>query len=130
MFVSFSFLCCYSLHFSGTECGQILSVASNTTLKPGGPLKWKMRLVKDTRLPLPLTEVMKITRLTSPLPDMLRLSSSRPRHGRRLALLSRPNQIPNLYNLSFALLLALLPHLLTFTTVPLPEDRLRSSPIT
>ena len=41
--VSFSFLCCYSLHFSGTECSQILSVASNTTLKPGGPLKWKKR---------------------------------------------------------------------------------------
>ena len=44
---------------------------------------------------LPLTEVMKITRLTSPLPDELCLSSPRLklRHGRRLALLSRPNLI-------------------------------------
>ena len=52
---------------------------------------WKMRLVNDARLSLPLTKVMKIARLTTPLPDALRLSSPRPRlrHGRRLAVLSR-----------------------------------------
>ena len=44
-----------------------LSVASNAILKPGGLLRWKKRLVKDARLLLPLTEVMKIARLTSPL---------------------------------------------------------------
>ena len=46
--------------------------------------------MKESRLSLSLTEVMKIVRLTSPLPDMLRLSSPRLklRHGRRLALLS------------------------------------------
>ena len=38
-----------------------------------------MRLVKDARLLLPLTEVMKITRLTSPLLDTPRQSSPRPR---------------------------------------------------
>ena len=64
-----------------------LSVASNAILKPNGLLRWKKRLVKDARLSLPLTEVMKIARLLSPLPDVLGLSS--PRHGRRLALLSR-----------------------------------------
>ena len=37
-----------------------------------------MRLVKDARLSLPLTEVMKIATFTSPLPDVLRLSSPRP----------------------------------------------------
>ena len=48
-----------------------------------------MQLVKNKRLLLPLTEVMKIIRLTSPLLIMLRLSSPRPRlrHGRQLALL-------------------------------------------
>ena len=48
-----------------------------------------MRLVKDARLSLTLTEVMKIARLTSPLLDAPRQSSPRPRlrHGRRLALL-------------------------------------------
>ena len=38
-----------------------------------------MRLIKDVRLSLPLTEVMKIARLTSPLPDVLPLSSPKPR---------------------------------------------------
>ena len=52
-----------------------LSTASNTILKPGGPLKWKKRLVKDVRFSLPLTEMMKIARPTSPLLDMHRLSS-------------------------------------------------------
>ena len=46
-----------------------LSAASNALLKPGGLLRWKKRLVKDARLLLPLTEVMKIARLTSPLLD-------------------------------------------------------------
>ena len=40
-----------------------------------------MRLVKDARLSLPLTEVMKIDRLTSPLLDEPRQSSPRPRWG-------------------------------------------------
>ena len=111
------------------------STTSNVILQPGGPLKWKKRLIKDARLSLPLTEVMKIASLTSPLLDVHRLSSPRPklRHGRLLALLSRANLTLNLYILSFALLLAFLPHLsflLTSPTVPLLGNRLRSSPIT
>ena len=75
-----------------------LSAASNALLKPGGLLRWKKRLVKDARLSLPLTEVMKIARLTSPLLDAPRQSSPRPRlrHGRRLALLFHLNLILNL----------------------------------
>ena len=48
-----------------------------------------MWLAKDARLSLPLTEAMKIARLTSPLLDAPRQSSPRPRlrYGRRLALL-------------------------------------------
>ena len=67
-----------------------LSAASNALLKPGGLLRWNKRLVKDARLLLPLTEVMKISRLTSLLLDAPRQSLPRPRlrHGRRLALLS------------------------------------------
>ena len=67
------------------------SAASNAILEPCSSLKWKMRLVKDVRLSLPLTEVIITVKLTSPLPDVLRLSLPRPRlrHGRRLALLSR-----------------------------------------
>ena len=78
-----------------------LLVASNTLLKPGGLLRWNKRLVKDTRLFLPLTEVMKITRLTSPLLDMPHQSLPRPRlrHGRRLALLSHLSLTLNLYTL-------------------------------
>ena len=51
--------------------------------------------MKDARLLLSLTEMMKITRLTSLLLDAPRLSSPRPRlrHGRRLALLLHPNQV-------------------------------------
>ena len=66
-----------------------------------------------------------------PFPDVLRLSLPRPRirHGRRLALLSRPNQALNLCTLSFVLSLALFPPLLTCPTVPLPGSRLQSSPI-
>ena len=40
-----------------------LLAASNAILKPGGLLRWKKQLVKNARLSLPLTEVMKITRL-------------------------------------------------------------------
>ena len=79
---------------------SFLSAASSTILKPGGPLKCKMRLVKDARLSLPLTEVL-VARLTSLLSDALCQSSPRPRqkHGRRLALLSRPNLNLNLCTL-------------------------------
>ena len=102
-----------------------LSAASNALLKPGGLLRWKVRLVKDARLLLPLTEVMKIARLTSRLLDAPRQSSPRPRlrHGRRLALLFHLNLTLNLCILFFALSLALLPRLpplLNFPTVLLP----------
>ena len=81
-----------------------LSAASNAILKPGGLLRWKKRLVKDARLSLPLTEVMKIAKLTSPLLDGPRQSLPRPRlrHGRRLALLFHLGLTLNLYTLSFA----------------------------
>ena len=60
-----------------------LLAASNALLKPGGLLRWKVRFVKDARLSLPLTEVMKIARLTSPPLDVPRQSLPRPRlrHG-------------------------------------------------
>ena len=104
-----------------------LSAASNALLKPGGPLKWKKRLVKLVRLSLQLTEVMMIVRLISPLPDVPRLSSPRPRlrHGRRLVLLPRPKLTLYLCPLSLALSLILLPHLtplLTSRTVLLPRQ--------
>ena len=78
---------------------------------------------------------MKIARLTSPLLDVVRQSSPRPmrKHGRRLALLSRPNLTLNLCTLSFVLSQAPLPHLpslLISPTVPIPGNRLRSSPST
>ena len=75
---------------------SFLSAASNAILKPGGPQKRKKRLVKNSRLSLPLTEVMKIVRLTSPLPDVHRLSSPEPRvrHDRRLSLYFCPNFNP------------------------------------
>ena len=112
-----------------------LSAASNALLKPGDLLRWKKQLVKDARLLLPLTEVMKIARPTSPLLDAPRQSLPRPRlrHGRRLALLSDRGLTLNLYTLSFTLSLALLPclpPLLTFLTVLLPGNRLRSMPLT
>ena len=50
-------------------------------LKPGGLLRWNKRLVKDARLLLPLTEVLKIARFTSPLLDAPRQSSPWPRHS-------------------------------------------------
>ena len=94
-----------------------------------------MRLVKDARLLLPLTEVMKTARLTSPLLNAPRQSSPRPRlsHGRRLALLFHLSLTLNLYILFFALPLVLLPRLpplLTFPTVLLQGNRLRSMPLT
>ena len=111
------------------------SAASNTLLKPGSLLRWKKRLVKDAGLLLPLTEVMKIARLTSPPLDVPRQSLPRPRlrHGRRLALLFHLGLTLNLCTLFFALSLALLPRLLpllTFLTVPLPGNRLRLMPLT
>ena len=85
------------------------SASSNALLKPGGLLRWKVRLVKKVRLSLPLTKVMKIARLTSPLLDVPRQSSLSPRlrYGRRLALFSRLNLTLNLYTLFFTLSLAL-----------------------
>ena len=111
------------------------STPSNSILKPGGSLKWKKGLVKDARLSLLLREVMKIAKLTSPLPGVSCLSLPRPRlmHSRRLSLLFRLNLTLNLYTLFFALLQALLPHLpplLTSPIVPLPGNWLRSSLIT
>ena len=81
-----------------------LSAASNALLRPGGLLRWNKRLVKDARLSLPLTEEMKIARLTSPLLDAPRQSSLRPRlrHGRQLALLFHLHLTQNLYTLYFA----------------------------
>ena len=78
-----------------------LSAASNALLKPGGLLRWRKRLVKDARLSLPLTEVMKIARLTSPPLDAPRQSSPRPRlrHGRRLALLSPKSNPKSVHSL-------------------------------
>ena len=78
-----------------------LSAASNALLKPGGLLRWKKRLVKNARLLLPLTEVMKIDRLTSLLLDAPRQSLPRPRlrHGRRLAFLFHLGLTLNLYTL-------------------------------
>ena len=92
--LSFSFLCCCSLYRSDTKCGQIFH--------PFGRIKcyskawWSAEVektVSERRKALLPLKVMKIARLTSLLPDVPRLSSSRPRlrHGRRLALLSRPN---------------------------------------
>ena len=76
-----------------------LSAASNAILKPGGLLKQKKWLVKNIRLSLQLTEVMKIFGLTSLLSEVLRLPSRRPRrrHGRRLALLSPKSNPKSVY---------------------------------
>ena len=94
-----------------------------------------MRLVKDARLLLPLTEVMKIGRLTSLLLNAPRQSLPRPRlrHGRQLAILFHLGLTLNLYTLLFAISLALLPRLLpllTSQTVLLPGNRLRFMPLT
>ena len=87
-----------------------LLAASNALLKHGGLLRRKKRLVKDVRLLLPLTEVMKIARLTSSLLDAPRQSLPRPRlrHGRRLAFLFHLGLTLNLCTVFFALSLALL----------------------
>ena len=76
--------------------------------------------------------MIKIVKLTSLLPDMPHLSSPRPRlrHDRRLAHLSHLNLTLNLSILFFVVSLALLPHLLTYPTVPFYGSRLRSSPTT
>ena len=115
-----------------------LNVAKSSI--PFGSIKrpskaWWSAEVKDARLSLPLTEAMKIARLTSPLLDVPCQSSPRPRrrHGRRLVLLFHLNVTLNLYTLFFALSLAHLPRLLpilTFPTVLLPGNRLRSMPLT
>ena len=68
-----------------------------------------MQLMKDARLLLPLTEVMKIARLTSPLLDPPRPSLPRLKDGRRLALLFHLNQAQKLHTHFFALSLVLLP---------------------
>ena len=95
-------------------------------------LRRKVRLVKNARLSLPLTELRKIARLTSPLLDAPRQSSPKPmlRHGRRLALLFYPNQTQKRYTLFFALSLALLLPLLISLTVLLPGNRLWCTPLT
>ena len=102
-----------------------LSAASNAILKPGGLLRWKVRLVKDARLSLPLTEVMKTDRLTSPPLDAPRQSLPRPRrrHGRQLALLFHPNLTPNLNTLFFVLSLAHLPRLILTSPLRSAEPR-------
>ena len=84
---------------------------------------------RRVRLSLLLIEMMKIARLTSPLHDVLRLSSPSLRHGRRLALLSHPSLTLNLCTLFFVLSLVL-PDLPPLPTVPLPGNRLWSLPIT
>ena len=114
---------------------SFLSAASNAMLNPGGLLKWKKRLVKYVGLSLPLTELMKIARLTSLLLVALRQSSPKPRlrHDRRLALVFGPNLTLNLYTLLFALSLAIFPRLPPLPTsliVFLPGSRLRSMPLT
>ena len=110
-----------------------LSASSNAFLKPGGLLRWEKRLVKNARLSLPLTEVMKIARLTSSLLDAPRQSFPRPRlrHARQFALLFHLNLTLNLYTVFFALSLAHLPRLLpllTSQTVLLPGNWLRFMP--
>ena len=60
------------------------------------------------------------------------IAKAKAEDGRRLALLFHPNQSPKLYTL-FVLSLALLPRLpllLISQTVLLPENRLRSMPLT
>ena len=83
--------------------------------------------MKDARFSLPLTEVMKIARLTSPLLDAPRQSSPRLRHGRQLVLLFHLGLTLNLCTLFFVLSLALLPRLpllLTFLTVLIPIHKM------
>ena len=92
-----------------------LSTTSNANLKPGGLLRWKVRLVKDTRLLLPLTEVMEITRLASLLLDMPCQSSPRPRlrHGNPKSVHSLLHSITGSPSSS---------SFLTFPTVLLPGE--------
>ena len=107
--------------FTSLSLNALLSLALNA-------------LVKDARLSLPLTEVMKIARLISSLLDEPRQPLPRPRlrNGGRLALLFHPNLTLNLYTFFFAPSLALLSRLtplLTSLTVLLPGNRLRSMPL-
>ena len=76
-----------------------LSAASNVLLKPGSLLRRKVWLVKNARLSLPLTEVMKIARLTSALLDAPRQSLPRPRlrHGERPSLLVDQKSVHSLF---------------------------------
>ena len=110
LFLSFAAAFFTSLVLMRPNLPFLLST-SNTILKPGGLLRWKVQLVKDARPLLPLTEVMKITRATFLRLNVPRESLPRPRlrHGRRLALLFYLNQTLNLFTLFFALSLALLP---------------------
>ena len=96
--------------------------------KPGGPLKRKKRLVKDKRLLLPLTEAIQMVRFTSPLPDVLRLSSPRLklRHGSCSSLSPKSNP----KSVYYLLRSTLLPLLITSPIVPLPGSRFWSSLIT
>ena len=91
--------------------------------------------MKDVRHSLQLTEAIKIVGLTFLLPNVLPLSSPKLRHGRQLALLYHPNLTLNLCTLSFVLLLALLPPLLSSVTgssssSSLPGNWFWSLPIT
>ena len=88
-----------------------LSATSNTIPNPDGLLRWKVWLVKDARLLLPLTELMKIARLTSPLLDVPRQSLPRPRlkHGRRFVLPFHLGLTLNLCTLFFVQSLPILP---------------------
>ena len=83
---------------------------------------WKKRLVKDARLLLPLTEVMKITRLTSPLLDAPRQSVPRPKAEAWQTTCSSLSPRSNPKSVH-----SLLP---PFLTVLLPGNRLRFMPLT
>ena len=65
-------------------------------------VKDAVSIIKDARLSLPLTEVMKTARFISPFLDVFRLSLPRLRlrHGIRLAVLFRPNLTQNLYTVN------------------------------
>ena len=83
--------------------------------------------MKDARLLLSLTEVIKIVRLASLLSDVLCLSSPklRLRHGKQLAHLSLLNMTLNLCILSFVLsqvLLLRLPPLLISSSCSSPRE--------
>ena len=113
-----------------------LSAASNALLKPDGLVRWKVRVVKDVRFSLALTEVMKIARLKSLLLDAPRQPLPRPRLRlvRRLALLSQLGLTLNLFTKPEATSLSSAePHALWSLTRPfallsLPLNFMRLSP--